>query len=103
MIDVIGVGSDVYDRCRELHLPVRRINVGEDAASRENCARLRDELWLKGREWFQDRACSMPKDDALIARPRSANEPQERRVTDRTVTARPAPIAGESHDGEAWR
>ena len=37
------------------------------AASRENCARLRDELWFKGREWFQDRACSMPKDDALIA------------------------------------
>ena len=23
--------------------------------------------WFKGREWFQDRACSMPKDDALIA------------------------------------
>ena len=29
--------------------------------------RLRDELWFKGREWFQDRACSMPQDDALIA------------------------------------
>jgi hypothetical protein len=29
--------------------------------------RLRDELWFKGREWFQDKACSMPKDDALIA------------------------------------
>ena len=24
-------------------------------------------MWFKGREWFQDRACSMPKDDALIA------------------------------------
>ena len=46
---------------------VRSVNVGEAAASRENCARLRDELWFKGREWFQDRACSMPKDDALIA------------------------------------
>jgi phage terminase large subunit len=23
-------------------------------------------LWFKGREWFQDRACSMPEDDALI-------------------------------------
>ena len=42
-------------------------SVGEAAASRENCARLRDEWWFKGREWFQDRACSMPKDDALIA------------------------------------
>ena len=24
-------------------------------------------LWFKGREWFQDKACSMPNDDALIA------------------------------------
>jgi hypothetical protein len=46
---------------------VRGVNVGEAAASRENCARLRDELWFKGREWFQDRSCSIPQDDALIA------------------------------------
>jgi phage terminase large subunit len=46
---------------------VRGINVGETAASRDNCMRLRDELWFKGREWFQDRACSMPQDDTLIA------------------------------------
>ena len=26
-------------------------------------ARLRDELWFKGRGWFQDRSCSMPQDD----------------------------------------
>jgi hypothetical protein len=29
--------------------------------------RLRDELWFKGREWFQDRTCSLPQDEALIA------------------------------------
>jgi phage terminase large subunit len=29
--------------------------------------RLRDELWIKGREWFQERSCSMPQDEALIA------------------------------------
>ena len=67
LVDIIGLGAGVYDRCKELGLPVRGINVGEAAAWRENCARLRDELWFKGREWFQDRACSMPKDDALIA------------------------------------
>ena len=67
LIDIIGLGAGVYDRCKELGLPVRGVNVGEAAASRENCARLRDELWFKGREWFQDKACSMPKDDALIA------------------------------------
>ena len=67
LIDVIGLGAGVYDRCKELGLPVRGINVGEAAATRENCMRLRDELWFKGREWFQDKSCSMPQDDALIA------------------------------------
>jgi hypothetical protein len=67
LIDAIGLGAGVYDRCREMGLPVRAINVGEAAATRENCMRLRDELWFKGREWFQDRSCCMPQDDALIA------------------------------------
>ncbi len=66
-IDAIGLGAGVYDRCKELGLPVRAINVDEAAAARENCMRLRDELWFEGREWFQDRSCSMPQDDALIA------------------------------------
>jgi phage terminase large subunit len=67
LIDIIGLGSGVHDRCKELGLPVRGINVGEAASARENCARLRDELWFKGREWFQDKACTMPQDEALIA------------------------------------
>jgi phage terminase large subunit len=67
LIDAIGLGAGVYDRCKELGLPVRSINVGEAASARENCQRLRDELWFKGREWFQDRSCSIPQDDALIA------------------------------------
>jgi phage terminase large subunit len=41
--------------------------IGLGASTRENCMRLRDELWFKGREWFQDRSCSMPQDEALIA------------------------------------
>ena len=48
LVDIIGLGAGVYDRCKELGLPVRGVNVGEAAASRENCARLRDELWFKG-------------------------------------------------------
>jgi phage terminase large subunit len=67
LIDVIGLGAGVYDRCKELGLPVKAINVGEAASSRENCMRLRDELWLKGREWFQQKACSIDQDEALIA------------------------------------
>ena len=68
MIDIIGVGAGVYDICKkEMKLPAIGVNVGEAAASRENCMRLRDELWYLGREWFQSRAVSMPKDDELIA------------------------------------
>ena len=29
--------------------------------------RLRDELWFKGREWFQNKSCTIPQDGALIA------------------------------------
>ena len=36
LVDIIGLGAGVYDRCRELGLPVRGVNVGEAAASREN-------------------------------------------------------------------
>lgn len=67
LIDSIGLGAGVYDRCKELGLPVRAINVGEAASTRENCMRLRDELWFNGREWFQDKTCLMPQDDALVA------------------------------------
>jgi len=67
LIDAIGLGAGVYDPCKELGLPVRAINVGEAAATRENCMRLRDELWFKGREWFQERLGSIPQDDALLA------------------------------------
>ena len=49
LVDVIGVGGGVVDRLKELGMPVRGINVGEAAASMDNCNRLRDELWLKGR------------------------------------------------------
>ena len=35
LIDAIGLGAGVYDRCRELSLPVRAINVGEASATRE--------------------------------------------------------------------
>ena len=60
--DVLLAGNSMQSQ-PTFRLPVR----GEAAASRENCARLRDELWFKGREWFQDRACCIPQDDALIA------------------------------------
>jgi len=67
LVDVIGLGAGVVDRLNELRLPVRGINVGESASASDRYSRLRDELWFKGRTWFQDRNCKIPDDRALIA------------------------------------
>lgn len=67
-VDVIGMGGGVVDRLKELGLPVRGINVGEVAATDPTrYLRLRDELWFKARDWFDTRAVTIPKDDALMA------------------------------------
>lgn len=67
LVDSIGIGAGVVDRLRELGLPVRGINVGESASSNDRYMRLRDELWFKGREWFDAKDCIIPDDPALIA------------------------------------
>lgn len=67
MVDVIGIGSGVVDRLKELNLPVRGINVAESSSISEKFAKLRDELWWKGREFFEKRDCSIPADEGLIA------------------------------------
>lgn len=67
LVDVIGLGSGVVDRLKELGLPVRGVNVGESRATLDQCMRLRDELWWKGREWFQSKDCVIPRDDYLIS------------------------------------
>lgn len=61
MVDVIGIGAGVVDRAMEIGLPVRGINVAESPAFDPNgtYSRLRDELWGKGKQWFESRACSM--------------------------------------------
>lgn len=65
-IDSIGIGSGVHDRCAELDLPARSINVAESAALKVKYMRLRDELWGKAREWFEAKECVIPKDDAQL-------------------------------------
>lgn len=66
-VDVIGLGAGVVDRLRELGLPVRGINVGEiPALDPARYMRLRDELWFRCKDWFESRAVTMPKDQALI-------------------------------------
>lgn len=66
LIDVIGIGAGVVDRCSELGLPVRGINVAETFAVKEQYLRMRDELWFKAKEWLEARDCSMPDDADLI-------------------------------------
>jgi len=65
--DVIGIGAGVIDRLREIGLPVFGINVGETSSEPERYMRLRDELWMKAREWFMARDCKIPNDPALIS------------------------------------
>lgn len=65
-IDIIGIGAGVVDRCRELGLPVRGINVSESPAIAERYNKLRDELWFKAKEWLEERDSKLLDDDNLI-------------------------------------
>tara|TARA_R100000808_G_scaffold19871_1_gene43073 strand:+ start:384 stop:1790 length:1407 start_codon:yes stop_codon:yes gene_type:complete len=66
-IDVIGIGAGVVDRCIELDLPARGINVAESASMGQKYMRLRDELWYRCREWFEAKDCHIPDDQTLVA------------------------------------
>ena len=57
-IDVIGLGAGVYDIARR-SIPCIPVNVGEATSSSDRFRRLRDELWWKLREWFEDLSCSI--------------------------------------------
>lgn len=69
-VDVIGVGHGYLSQLRrELgnevtnnNLYIRGINVSEKKARQERYLSLRVELWAKAREWFESRACKVPKD-----------------------------------------
>ena len=67
LIDSIGVGAGVVDRLMELGLPARGINVAETPSIQTRFNRLRDELWWKTREWFEERNTHIPDQDELIA------------------------------------
>lgn len=67
LIDSIGYGAGVVDRLREMGLPARGVNVSESPAAADQYMRLRDELWFRAREWFEERDCKIPDDDAFIA------------------------------------
>jgi phage terminase large subunit len=55
LVDVIGIGSGVVDRLREIGLPARGINVSESPALSDSYMKLRDELWDLGKQWLERR------------------------------------------------
>lgn len=65
IVDVIGLGAGVVDRLFEMGLPVRGLNVSEAPAIAGKYLNQRAELWFKGREWFEKRACRVDDDDLL--------------------------------------
>ena len=67
LVDVIGLGSGVYDRLRELGLPVRSVNVSETPAFGDTYNNLRTELIFRFRGWLEQRGSRIPNDPELIA------------------------------------
>jgi phage terminase large subunit len=65
VVDVIGVGAGVVDRLHEQNLPVLGLNVGETPSIMGRYARVRDELWVRMREWLATRSVRLPRDDQL--------------------------------------
>jgi phage terminase large subunit len=65
VIDVIGIGAGVVDRLHEQDLPILGVNVAEVASTTGRYGRLRDELWVRCREWLETRAVRLPRDDQL--------------------------------------
>lgn len=75
VVDVIGIGAGVVDRLNEQNVPVLGVNVAEVPSTTGRYARLRDELWVRCREWLETRAVRLPRDDQLrddLAAPRYA-------------------------------
>lgn len=67
LVDVIGLGSGVHDRLRELGMPVRAVNVSEAPAFGATYNNLRTELIFRFRGWLEQRGSRLPNDAELIA------------------------------------
>jgi phage terminase large subunit len=67
VVDVIGLGAGVVDRLTEQGLPVLGLNVGEVPSMAGRFVRMRDELWVRVREWLESRRARLPYDDKLRA------------------------------------
>jgi hypothetical protein len=64
MIDVIGIGSGVADRLRQLRYPVIDVNAGNKAMNDAKFFNLRAEMWFKMADWLKSNG-KIPKRDDL--------------------------------------
>ena len=67
LIDSIGQGAGVFDRCQELGMPVRAVNVSESPSMKETYLNLRAELWFRMKAWLENRTCKIPQNDKLLS------------------------------------
>lgn len=86
VIDIIGVGTAVYDILRLPGSPVKEIttgcNVAEAASISEIDHRLRDQLWFAGRDWFAAKDCHIPTTFA---------DPEEAKLVEKLIAELTAP------------
>lgn len=66
-VDATGLGSPIAGRLQELGYPVWRVVVGKRAQEEERYVLVRDELWGRMRDWFEDVPCQIPDDNLLAA------------------------------------
>lgn len=66
-VDKGGLGAGVYDRLRELGVPVIGINSATRANDAERYENKRAEMWWLMREWLEDQPCRLPNNMALVA------------------------------------
>lgn len=64
-VDVIGIGSGVVARCRELGIPVMGVDVRNRANEFDEYFNLRTELWFQMKKWLG--YGRIPNDDDLVA------------------------------------
>lgn len=67
VVDVIGLGAGVYDRLRELGLPVVDVNVAESPSDKRRFLNLRADLWFTFRDWLRQRRGSLVNSASLVA------------------------------------
>jgi hypothetical protein len=80
-LDTIGLGLAPFDALRREGSPVRHlvegVNVGEKPGTSDRDRRLKDELWFRGRQWFEGRNCCIP---AELAKSREDEQLLERLI-----------------------